>query len=84
MVLAGNLAGLEEHKVNVLEGAGMLLAGIFGLFVIILYIGSIIWSFGDAEARGKSGCFVALLVAFLQWPFGLLAWIVFRPRGRNR
>jgi hypothetical protein len=49
------------------------------LIVLILYIWSIFWSYGDAEARGKSGCAVALLVALLTWPLGLLIWFIFRP-----
>jgi len=68
---------------DVAEVSGAVLAGILVLALLCLYIGSVIWSFGDARARGKSGCLVALLVAFLQWPFGLLAWLVFRPTGRR-
>ena len=52
------------------------------LVIFGLYIFSIIWSFRDAEARGKSGCLVALLVAFLSWPLGLILWVVFRPNER--
>lgn len=52
-----------------------------GLFV--LYIWSVVWSYGDANARGKPGCLVALLVALFSWPIGLLMWIIFRPE-RNR
>jgi len=68
---------------NIAEVIGALIGITFVLAIIVLYIGSIIWAFGDAQARGKSGCLVALIVAFLQWPFGLLAWIVFRPRGQR-
>ena len=52
---------------------------LFFLVPLFLFIWSISWAYGDAEKRGKSGCLVALLVAFLSWPIGLLAWLVFRP-----
>ena len=52
--------------------------------ICIVYVYSIIWAYGDAEARRKPGCLVALLVAFLSWPLGLLLWIVFRPEDRRR
>lgn len=60
------------------------------MFVLILlgfaivYIYSIIWAYGDAEDRGKSGCLVALLVLLLSWPVGLIAWLVFRPEVKQR
>ena len=58
-------------------------ADTIGSIGLIAYIGSailsVIWAYFDAERRGKSGCFVAILVAFLTWPLGLLAWLVFRP-----
>lgn len=52
---------------------------ILSLVLIGLYIWSIIWSYKDAEARNKPGLMVALLVAFMMWPLGLIIWIVFRP-----
>ncbi|CAN5900232.1 hypothetical protein BH24BAC1_BH24BAC1_25680 [soil metagenome] len=54
---------------------GLLLA----LVVLVLYIWSIVWAYNDAERRGKSGVLVAILVALLSWPLGLLLWILFRP-----
>ena len=54
---------------------GLLLA----LVVLALYIWSIIWAYNDAERRGKSGVLVAILVALLSWPLGLLLWLLFRP-----
>jgi hypothetical protein len=57
----------------------ILLAAIIGLGVLALYVFSIMWAFNDAEDRGKSGCLVAILVAFLSWPIGLVAWFIFRP-----
>ena len=57
----------------------ILLTVLFSLGVLVLYIASIVWAYHDAHDRGKSGCLVALLVAFLSWPIGLLVWLVFRP-----
>lgn len=61
---------------NVLFIAGL------GLLVVVwltAYAYSLFWSYGDARARGKSGLRVALLVALLKWPVGLLMWLFFRP-----
>ncbi|RMH01308.1 MAG: hypothetical protein D6706_02015 [Chloroflexi bacterium] len=55
-----------------------------GLPILFLYVSSIIWAFFDARSRGKSGCLVALLVMFLSWPLGLIAWLIFRPNRRWR
>ncbi len=64
------------HALWIVPGA------LIGLCVFVLYLWSVIWSYSDAEKRGKSGCLVALLVAFLQWPLGLILWVVFRPERR--
>ena len=63
-----------------------IVAGEFGLILLIvslvffgLWVWSIVWAYRDAEKHGKSGVLVALLVAFLSWPLGLLAWVIFRP-----
>ena len=60
---------------------------IVGLLVLVglllLYVWSIGWAYGDAESRGKSGCLVALVVMFLSWPLGLLIWLVFRPEEKR-
>jgi hypothetical protein len=62
----------------------ILLYAVLVIGSIGLFIWSVLWAYADAERRGKSGCLVALLVAFLSWPLGLIAWIIFRPTGRNR
>ncbi|MBD0254668.1 MAG: hypothetical protein ICV83_03025 [Cytophagales bacterium] len=57
--------------------------GIFWFLValaaLILYVWSIIWSYRDAERRGKPGWLVALLVALFSWPLSLIIWFLFRP-----
>lgn len=52
---------------------------LFMVAFLSLFVWSIVWVYNDAEKRGKSGCLVALLVLFLSWPIGLLAWLIFRP-----
>ena len=54
---------------------------IFSLLIFIVYIGSVIWAFSDAQNRGKSGCLVALLVLLLVWPVGLVIWLLIRPNS---
>jgi DNA-directed RNA polymerase subunit RPC12/RpoP len=69
------------------DTAGLLLGVLLGIGLLLVWMYSIGWAYGDAEARGKSGCLVAILVAFLSWPFGLIVWLVFRPddtRTENR
>lgn len=61
------------------HSGAVVLAAVFVIGLVWLYVWSIIWAYGDAVARGKSGVLVALLVALLSWPGGLLAWLVFRP-----
>jgi hypothetical protein len=58
---------------------GFFLIPFFAL--LVLYIGSLIWVFKDAERRGKSGCLIALLVALL-WPLSLILWLIARPERR--
>ena len=60
------------------QAAPVLLALIFVVVAAALYVWSIVWAYGDAIARGKSG----VLVAVLSWPGGWLAWLVFRPSRR--
>ncbi|WP_299826538.1 hypothetical protein [uncultured Pontibacter sp.] len=52
---------------------------ILGLVILVLYIWSIFWAYKDAEKRGKPGWLVAIVVAFLAWPLGLLVWLLVRP-----
>jgi hypothetical protein len=66
------------------EFLGTFVAVIVSLIFVGLVIWSLIWVYGDAEKRGKSGCLVALLVFLLSWPVSLLAWVVFRPEHKIR
>ena len=52
---------------------------LFLLVLAALYIGSVVWVYRDAEARGKSGFVVATLVGLFCWPGGLLVWLAARP-----
>ena len=52
---------------------------VLGIVLLALYIWSIVWAYRDANSRGKPGWLVALLVALLSWPVGLLVWLIFRP-----
>jgi hypothetical protein len=52
---------------------------VLALVGVVLYIWSIIWAYKDAERRGKPGILIALVVAFLAWPIGLLLWLLIRP-----
>ncbi len=62
-----------------MEFFALTIALFFGIGFLALIIWSIVWAYGDAEARGKSGCLVALLVFFVSWPVGLIIWLIFRP-----
>lgn len=58
-----------------------LLNGIVWFFVLspfVLALFLVPWSVADAKLRGKSPLLVSLAVVFF-FPWGLLAWLVFRP-----
>ena len=61
----------------------LLLSLIFLGGALTLLFGSCRWAVRDADARGKPGCLVGLLV-FITWPLGLLFWVVARPSARVR
>lgn len=68
-------------------GASGTLPAVAIIFVIILclvffviYIASLVWVYRDAERRGKSGILVALLIAFISWPIGLIVWLIVRDK----
>ena len=57
----------------------ILVAALVGIAIFAIYVLTVIWAFSDAKQRGKSGCLVAILVAFVSWPVGLIIWLVARP-----
>ena len=54
-------------------------ATIAAILYVMTLVGVCIWVFQDAERRGKSGWLAGLMVFFLGFPGGLLAWLLFRP-----
>ena len=51
----------------------------FALAILGLLIWSLVWVYRDAEVRGKEGWLALLVVFFMNWPFSLLIWMLFRP-----
>src|SRR4051812_19472109 len=56
-----------------------LLALLFSLGIIFLWIASVAWAVGDAQKRGYTGGHIVFLL-WLFGPFSALIWRVFRPR----
>ena len=50
---------------------------LFALFLVI-FVTVILFCIHDARRRGKSAILVILAVVFF-FPFGLIAWLLFRP-----
>lgn len=52
-------------------------------FVILVYLGVVIWSIRwvarDANARGKAGAVVGVFAFFCGWPLSLIFWRWVRP-----
>jgi hypothetical protein len=65
-----------------LAGLSMLVGLVFFALYLTLVIWSLVWVAKDAEARGKSGFLLAILM-FFTWPIGLLVWVVARPELRR-
>lgn len=51
--------------------------------MLVLFIWSVLWAYADAEKRGKSGWLAALLVFLVQWPAGLIIWLLIRPQEKQ-
>lgn len=58
----------------------IIIAIIITLICLAIYIASIVWVYRDANRRGKSGILVALLVALISWPIGLVVWLIVRDK----
>ena len=59
----------------------------FSIFMIIIivsvFIWSLVWVYKDAEARGKKGILVVIVVACISWPVSLLLWMLIRPEMKK-
>ncbi len=77
-----NLANLllESGGDNGMGIVAIIIAFIFILICLAVYIASLVWVYRDANRRGKSGILVALLVALISWPIGLLVWLIIRDK----
>lgn len=58
----------------------IIVALLIGLVFFVIYIVSLVWVYRDAERHGKSGIVVALLVALISWPIGLVVWLLVRDK----
>jgi hypothetical protein len=74
------VAFLQEGTTDGTSMVAVIIALIIGLIVFAIYIYSIVWVYRDANRRGKSGVLVALLVALISWPIGLLVWVLVRDK----
>ena len=61
-------------------GNFMIVLGLLAGFVFLaLFIFSLIWTYRDSQARGKTGC-LWLLIVFFTCPFGWLAYYLLRDK----
>ena len=56
---------------------------LLALVVLGLLVWSLRWVYADAEARGKDGCLVAVIVFLVCFPISLLVWLALRPKLRQ-
>ncbi len=52
--------------------------------LICIPLWSVVWAARDADARGRPGWPVGLLVLLLVWPLGLVLWLIIRPARQQR
>lgn len=52
---------------------------LLALVMLVLLIWSLVWVYGDARKRGRSGGLIAFLVFLCSWPISLLFWMAARP-----
>lgn len=57
----------------------LFLGGLAGLVFLLLFAFSLVYVYRDAETRGKTGC-LWLLIVFITWPFGLIAYWLLRDQ----
>jgi uncharacterized membrane protein YoaK (UPF0700 family) len=53
------------------------------ILVLGVLIGSLVWTYRDAEKRGKPGWLIVFMVFLCNWPFSLLIWLAFRPEIKS-
>jgi hypothetical protein len=59
------------------------LVGLLSLALLVVWALSIAWVVRDADARGKPGCALGLVIGILAWPWGLLVyWLMAQPDRR--
>lgn len=79
IVLAKNWNEAHEKGISTRD----LILAVLGLLgFLILWMSTLVWSYRDAESRGKSGALIAFLVGVISWPWGVLIWLAARPSQR--
>ncbi len=53
--------------------------GVFLTLFVFAWFGTISAVWKDANARGKPGCLIALMVVLCNFPLGYILWLMFRP-----
>ena len=56
-----------------------IVASLTGVGLLALFVVSLVWIYNDAEAHGKTGC-LWLLIVWITWPLGALAYLALRDR----
>ena len=56
-----------------------ILVVLLGLAFLAAIIALLVWSYGDAETRGKPGWLVVLMMILLSPLAGLVVWLLIRP-----
>ena len=72
---------IEKVKMSA-DGFGNVMVVVVSLMAIgllVLYVGSLAWIYRDSEARSKTGC-LWLLIVYVTWPLGALAYLLLRDR----
>jgi len=64
---------------NIFGNLLLISLGFLTILLLTLFLGSLVWVYRDAEARGKTGALWVLIV-FFTWPFGLIAYFMLRDQ----
>jgi uncharacterized membrane protein YozB (DUF420 family) len=60
------------------EGIGLVMVILLSVLALGLYVWSIVWAYNDAKQRRQHPVLVAIMVALLSWPLGLVVWLIVR------